>query len=57
MRSYHLPVVLYNVHDCVCVSNNSNVGNLAESECILDDSLCVLEPDIHQVLNVIDIDL
>ena len=50
--------VVYNVHDCVCVStNNSNVDNLAESECILDDSLCVLEPDPDQALNVLDIDL
>ena len=50
--------IVYSVHDCVCVStNNSNVDNLAESECILDDSLCVLEPDPDQALNVIDIDL
>ena len=42
---------VYNVHDCVCVStNNSNVDTLAESEYILDDSLCVLELDPDQAL-------
>ena len=55
VRSYHLPVVLYIMYMIVCVStNNSNVGNLAESEYILDYSLCVLELD---TLNVIDINL
>ena len=55
-----LPTCTSAAQNCVCVptsNSNSVVGKCDESECVLDDSLCVLELDQDQALNIVSIEL